>query len=663
MNNKLLKMTVIVGILVGGLLNIVATTIPGNALWVDGSAKVSGNGSKNSPYKTIKSALGKLSSGGTVVIKAGTYRENIKFSAGNSNKQTTIMAAPGERVVVSGARKITGWKSAGKGVYKTVIDWSPKKLFVNLQEQPLSRHPDSSWWQSSQANGDTIVATELKSMQQNPVNGEIYIWTQVGNVYMTQTVLALDKTKGECKMSPIKSKWSKLKNGDKFYFKNHPALINLPGEWASVATNGKFEIYFKPAKQADLANVDALWSTRAVVQITNANNLKITGLNIIKGAADGIAVMKSENIEITNCRVLHNYRNGISMRDVEKCMVKNNLVLNTVSIGIVVTYSKGVVVEQNEIAYGGMDGLVVAWKSQDVIINRNYIHHHYLWGHPDGFQMYRDVKNIKIIDNLLLMNGQGVMLSDADGMEFNGNMFIGCTANMLIFGHKNANDAKVINNTIAYPGYSCASFTGAGYEVYDNVMMLGQRGAFFGIKNVKNYQADRNLYWGAPGQAGTIYSDKGWHRTVDAFKSANPTLEKSSVYANPEFINAPTYYRVLDTKKLSKSSASKLFVRPNTIGFENGDYIEINFDGIVRKAVEVGKDYIVIDPALKERPLKSYAVANWKESKNFKLDLRLKSSSPGSKLNNGKAVGSSIDIQAFQRGDFNNDGKRDIPKL
>lgn len=76
-------------------------TIPTDAIWVATTGNDStGNGSVASPYKTIGKGISKLTSGGTVVVKAGTYlgKENFinqtlyAIPAGTATKFTRIRA-------------------------------------------------------------------------------------------------------------------------------------------------------------------------------------------------------------------------------------------------------------------------------------------------------------------------------------------------------------------------------------------------------------------------------------------------------------------------------------------------------------------------------------------------------------------------------------------
>jgi hypothetical protein len=62
--------------------------------------------------------------------------------------------------------------------------------------------------------------------------------------------------------------------------------------------------------------------------------------------------------------------------------------------------------------------------------------------------------------------------------------------------------------------------------------------------------------------------------------------------------------------------------------------------------------------------MKPVVVGNWTDKHDLSLDLRLNPGSPGESLSaSGGLVGSSIDIAAYQMGDFDGDGERDLPHI
>ena len=86
--------------------------------WVDQAlGNDSNSGSESQPFKSISRAMrsGTLKAGDAVIIREGTYYEEVRPQTGGSpGNRITITGFPGEEVVVSGAQKIDGnWQADG----------------------------------------------------------------------------------------------------------------------------------------------------------------------------------------------------------------------------------------------------------------------------------------------------------------------------------------------------------------------------------------------------------------------------------------------------------------------------------------------------------------------------------------------------------------------
>lgn len=83
--------------------------IPAGATFVDMTGNDAGSGSQASPWRTLQKAVDATTSGGTIVIRGGTYRESVALS----NKTLTLQAYPHEQVWLKGSVIVTGWVAEG----------------------------------------------------------------------------------------------------------------------------------------------------------------------------------------------------------------------------------------------------------------------------------------------------------------------------------------------------------------------------------------------------------------------------------------------------------------------------------------------------------------------------------------------------------------------
>ncbi len=637
----------------------------GRDICVDAKSQTGGSdGSSAAPFKTITEALHVVKAGDTVIVREGVYRETINIPGGQPGKPVCVKAADGQRVVLSGAVPVKGWKKHEDNVYVTTLDFRPDRLLLHYKALPEAREPDEGWWIASGVNDLTIMdAKDLRTLSHDPVGGEAYIWTNRGNVFFTVPIEAFDRAGGTLTVGR-KSKWMVLSQGDRYYLKNHPSFINSPGDWAVEEENGKFLVYFQPASPEDLNAVEAPRVTRPVISVRGAENVRISGLEVAAAARNGIEIKDSHHVTVTDCIVHSHSYMGMLLRDVKDVTVRHNIFQGN-DCGLTLHTTTDTVIEENEIAHNTTDGLIVSFNSAGITVRRNYIHHHLLWGHPDNIQLYYDVKNIQFVDNLLIAGGQSIMMAGTSDGLFQGNMIIGSRANSLIFGHKDAQDYRIHNNTVAFAGFSCMNLTAKDYDVRENVFVTGHSGPAIIFRDATGYSGDRNLFFNAPSlrKQTVLVSNKGWHRTLGHYQRATG-YDRNSVYGDPKFCNAPSALACVDQRRIADCSRKTFYLGGDTGQFRLGDTVEINFDGVPRRIVDRNREAITVSPELATTPLTASLICNWGHNSDLAWDLRLAPASPGATLSaSGGPVGSTIDIAAYQSGDFNADGQRDLPRI
>jgi len=101
-----------------------------------------GDGTRERPWKTISQAAVKVAPGDTVVIRDGTYREQVVCkTSGTERAPICFEAAEGAHVVLTGADRLTGWQRAegGRPIYH--VPWTHR--FIGWSRHMT--HPDDEY--------------------------------------------------------------------------------------------------------------------------------------------------------------------------------------------------------------------------------------------------------------------------------------------------------------------------------------------------------------------------------------------------------------------------------------------------------------------------------------------------------------------------------------
>jgi hypothetical protein len=81
-----------------------------------------------------------------VVLRSGVYRLSETFVLTEEDSEVTYAAQPGERVVISGGRRIEGWKKGAGSVWTAPAPWDFRQLFVNGRRALRARTPTNGFY-------------------------------------------------------------------------------------------------------------------------------------------------------------------------------------------------------------------------------------------------------------------------------------------------------------------------------------------------------------------------------------------------------------------------------------------------------------------------------------------------------------------------------------
>ena len=642
------------------VVGLAALPVLAKEIVVDASGKAKGS------VPTIQKGIAAAAPGDTVLVKGGVYAERLLINKDYGSSPLTVKAAPGERVIVSGFVPITGWKELGKGVFVATADETVKDLFVGYQPQQCARWPEDGTRLpilTAETASRTFKTEPVKDnkalavLAKDPKDAVCFYYFARGNAFGSPAIASYDATTGDIRFE--EKQWNRWigPEGNKYSFMNHPAFITRPGDWATA--DGK--VYFKPVNKEDLAKTCFRAGNRPQVTIGHWKNrvrgVILDGLEITGSGAEGVKI-GGDDVVVRNCLIHHNKANGIAARGVKNVTLASNVVIaNFNGIGLA-SVTKGLV-EGNEVAHNYMDGLIVAGNisgkktgtpganepTRDVVVRRNYLHHHFLMGHPDNFQMYRDVYNTTIEENFDVWGGQSLMAEEVEDVEFNGNVFMGCEAMMVICGHGNSHRWNFRRNTFWGAGYGVFSFTGHDYLVEGNLFVdspMPYSDASAKVKSSGNHFS--------PSYIGK--TTKPW-RTYTDLKKAQDELgqEAGSTEGDAKLANFPSAWAIAGANGSALDSLAFRKGAP-VDAFKPGDQIELNGDGKLRTVVSSANGILTFKPALPLPPFRGVMVANWKKAKSTTIDNR-----------SSAKVGATISTVAFANGDLLGKGRRTLPEI
>jgi len=657
-------------------------------------------GDASAPFKTIAAAIkaASPSGGDTITLKGGTYRERFELGANitaTSENPYIIQGAEGERVIVTGFEPITGWKDAGNGIYTADVPEFINGLFVGVAPQPLARWPHEvgKWLPFGEPDDKAMTVTaegldkcpDIVGIATEPRSLQTFAYVARPAVYATRSVKTLDPQSGKVTIGDEKWWGNYTGKGDFLTLQNHPLLVKEAGDWAVAAKDDTAKdstVYFKPKSPKDLENT--YYRTRnSLIVLRGSSGVVIRNLEVSGAGRMGVEIATaSKDSTLEGCTVHNCFGMGISVRQSNNITLRSNISLANEDGGITVASTDTALVEGNEVCFSMIDGLRVVGNasgrpgtepdSVNVTLRRNYIHHHYYMSHPDNIQTFAGVKELKIEDNLLLFGGQNTMTEQTNDSEMRGNVSMFTSAYITIFGNKTSHRWLVEGNTFGYGGWGSFLLTDSeGNKFFDNVF-IGT-----GLHVPPGTQSDHNVFITRRYASAILLTDpKGQTRHVDMAlaSEASETDANSQAFEDMPFKNLPQghsiYERFDDPERLATTTFLPLRKRGGNapfgrvVDFIEGDNVEINGDGVMRKVTAVENGGIKFTPALPQSPFRDAFVLNWSESTSTQLDQTLEDSDPIMKAaRDGKRAGSALDIAAYQRGELLETGKRTLPAI
>jgi parallel beta-helix repeat protein len=363
--------------------------------------------------RALKSA-GTLKVPVTVMIRGGKYflDDTVVFGADDSGRQDaliTYQAYPGERPMLSGGRRVTGWKSFRGEILMADLPgskggkWKFRQLFLNGQRQIRARWPNfepndamyGGWaFMEGPAEKGSTTAFQYKSGAflrhwAKPSEAEVEFYEGTGQWRSTVSIKSIDEQRRIIRLTHSGTQFDlspwydvePFRPNNPFFVANLLEELDQPGEWCLDAEDGRL-YFWPPAGKLTKADEVVVPALRYLVDVSGASWLKFSGLTFTE-------TMDGDNYHhqgVQGAGAMYAQANwqfggdALHMKGAEHCTIEGNWFD---AVGCNAIYLEGYnyrnVIRGNEIGYAGADGIcLLGTIEKHPMFNRvedNHIHH------------------------------------------------------------------------------------------------------------------------------------------------------------------------------------------------------------------------------------------------------------------------------------------------
>lgn len=393
-------------------------TPPANAIYVNPAVSSGGSGTISSPLNTIAAAVSKATSGGTIVLRGGTYREGPI----GIHKKLTLQAYPGEQAWLDGSNIIDNWVANSAGGYR--IDNSPSSgLCKNLCVQDPSQVDAARNTMSSSPQMvfvDDVPLKEVSSSAQATSGNNFYFDKATNSLY-----IGVNPTgkKVEVTVRRKALEFSQASSGSSIFG------IGVRRYGSTLNTN----------------KVDDGWNFAAVQISGNSGGTWITGITIenstfTQNASKGLYLGYANTSRIANNNFESNGGNGFDINSADSIAVINNHIVsnNTEKFNTINgTYAV--------IAGSKMVRLTNSSIKENIVENND----------GEGFWCDLECINVKYYSNIIRNNtGRGIFYEVSTGATIASNVISNNSMGIAIHGP----NSKIYNNTLYKNGEGIGIF-------------------------------------------------------------------------------------------------------------------------------------------------------------------------------------------------------------
>lgn len=451
----------------------------------------------NTPFKTIQKAMNKVAAGDTVLVRGGTYREEITAARGGTkDAYVTVTAYENEVPVIKGSAIVTGWTLHSGNIWKKT-GWTinSQQVFVDQQDNAglqqigmPSKYYSSFEYPSPVGSG--LASMKAGSFYYDVANTTLYVWLPDGSDPNGHVIEASTKRR----LFFMSAGYIHLK---RLAFR-HTASSAFTKQGAAVEL-GAYSI---------MENCDVQYTDFAGVTVGYLKNgAQVLVSNISNNGNSGINAPGSYDF-----RVAGNTLNRNNTRNFNALWHAGGLKAAAKAYGVV---------DHNEVAYNNGSGIWFDYSNggNKIVVKNNFVHDN----GPKEAGIFMEVsKNADIHNNVVVNNARrGIYISASDNMRVYNNTvdgtkgYAGVEINGMPRSGATLTQNSLFNNIISN-----------GTSKYD-LFMAKSNGT-----TILNNTSDYNNYY----RAGAVQLSTGtMYASLDTWKKATEQ-DKNSLSVDPAYV-------------------------------------------------------------------------------------------------------------------------------
>jgi hypothetical protein len=255
--------------------------------YVSPSGSDSAAGTLGQPFATVQHGVNQLLAGDTLILRAGSYHENVTLArSGAANAPITLAAYPGETPTLIGAQPVTGpWTVYSGSIYKTPWPSQPMQVFSDghlLNEARWPNSPIESLAGMTYSIADAGDETSLTKANLPPVDlTGAWLRVMAGEAWVgyERQIVTDDQATGKLTWSEPVNQLSMLipRRGNKFILFGKLNLLDAPGEWY-WDQNAQMLYVWTQDGASPAGRVEA-GTAPAVLNLSNQSFITVNGLH------------------------------------------------------------------------------------------------------------------------------------------------------------------------------------------------------------------------------------------------------------------------------------------------------------------------------------------------------------------------------------------------